>query len=167
MGYLSSRGCVVTRAMAWQAMARIRGITMPFGQRRITRRMYSVAGPNSLTHHDEYHSVYPNLLGYHFHSDPAYGYLELIRYKIVVHGFIDGYSRFITGMKASNNNKAETVGQLFKAIIEVHGLPSRARGDHGVENIVVAAIMEEYHGPDRLIYMGFVSVCTITSLRFY
>jgi hypothetical protein len=71
----------------------------------------------------------------------------------VVHGFIDGYSRFITGMKASNNNKAETVGQLFKAIIEVHGLPSRIRGDHGVENIVVAAIMEECRGPDRGSYI--------------
>ena len=41
-------------------------------------------------------------------------------HPIVVHEFIDGYSRFITGMKASNNNKAEMVGQLFKAIIEVH-----------------------------------------------
>ena len=71
----------------------------------------------------------------------------------MVHGFIDRYSRFITGTKASSNNKAETVSQLFKSIIEVHGLPSHVRGDHGVDNIVVAAIMEECRGPDRGSYI--------------
>ncbi|KAJ7228286.1 hypothetical protein GGX14DRAFT_296526, partial [Mycena pura] len=37
----------------------------------------------------------------------------LIRWGIVIHGFIDGYSRLITGLRASNNNRAETVLELF------------------------------------------------------
>lgn len=70
-----------------------------------------------------------------------------------MHGFIDGYSRFITGMKASNNNRASTVLDLFLKIIEVHGLPSRMRGDHGVENVLVAELMEELRGINRGSYI--------------
>ncbi|KAF8173207.1 hypothetical protein K438DRAFT_1426206, partial [Mycena galopus ATCC 62051] len=37
----------------------------------------------------------------------------LIRWGIVIHGFIDGYSRLITGLRASDNNTADTVLELF------------------------------------------------------
>ncbi|KAJ7922570.1 hypothetical protein B0H13DRAFT_2409610, partial [Mycena leptocephala] len=39
----------------------------------------------------------------------------LIRWGIVIHGFIDGYSRLITGILASNNNRGQTVLDLFLA----------------------------------------------------
>ncbi|TDL13372.1 hypothetical protein BD410DRAFT_685902, partial [Rickenella mellea] len=45
--------------------------------------------------------------------------------RVVFHAFIDGYSRFITGIRASNNNRAQTVLDLFLDIIEMHGVPSR------------------------------------------
>ncbi|KAJ3878413.1 hypothetical protein F5051DRAFT_306310, partial [Lentinula edodes] len=39
--------------------------------------------------------------------------IGLIRWGIVIHGFIDGYSRLITGLRASNNNRGQTVLSLF------------------------------------------------------
>ena len=66
----------------------------------------------------------------------------LIRYGIVIHGFIDGYSRLITGLRASNNNRGETVLSLFLDAAHDYGVPNRLRGDHGVENLQVAAWME-------------------------
>jgi hypothetical protein len=77
----------------------------------------------------------------------------LIRWKIVIHGFIDGKTRFIVGLRAHNNNRADTVFQFFRQIIQVHGCPSRVRGDHGVENVKVASFMEEQMGPNRGSYI--------------
>ncbi|KAJ3841671.1 hypothetical protein F5878DRAFT_510266, partial [Lentinula raphanica] len=38
---------------------------------------------------------------------------SLIRWGIVIHGFIDGYSRMITALRAANNNRSSTVLSLF------------------------------------------------------
>lgn len=68
--------------------------------------------------------------------------LGLIRWGIVIHGFIDGYSRLITGLRAHNNNRAQTVLDLFLNASHQYGIPSRVRGDHGLENLLVAAFMD-------------------------
>jgi transposase InsO family protein len=70
----------------------------------------------------------------------------LIRWGIVIHGFIDGYSRLITGLRASNNNSGETVLDIFLRAAHVYGVPLRIRGDHGVENIQLAIWMAERRG---------------------
>jgi hypothetical protein len=70
----------------------------------------------------------------------------------VIHGFIDGYSRLITGLRASDNNLASTVLDLFLNAVAVYGVPSRLRGDHGVENLLVAAWMLENLGLRRYIW---------------
>ena len=85
-----------------------------------------------------------------YHSSSQSG---LIRWGIVIHGFIDGYSRLITGMRASPNNRAATVLELFLSGVKKHGLPSRLRGDHGVENLKVAAFMELMRGEGRGSYI--------------
>jgi hypothetical protein len=72
--------------------------------------------------------------------------LGLIRWGIVIHGFIDGYSRLITGLRASDNNSADTVLNLFMCAAQIYGVPSRMRGDHGVENLRVALFMERTQG---------------------
>ena len=70
----------------------------------------------------------------------------LIRWKIVTHAFIDGFSQFVTGIQAGNNNCAETVYKLFLDLVDVHGLPSYIHGDHGIENLLVTAHIEAVKG---------------------
>ena len=64
----------------------------------LKRRQYSVPIPNSLWHLDGNH--------------------KLIRWRIVVHGGIDGYCRLPIFIKASNNNRANTVLQCFLNAVE-------------------------------------------------
>ncbi|CAB4008460.1 cytosolic Fe-s cluster assembly factor nubp1-b-like [Paramuricea clavata] len=64
----------------------------------VSRRVYSVPWPNSLWHLDGHHS--------------------LIRWGLVIHGCIDGYSRRIIYLVCSSNNLAETVLHLFETAIE-------------------------------------------------
>lgn len=79
--------------------------------------------------------------------------LGLIRWGIVIHGFTDGYSRLITGLRAHNNNRAQTVLNLFLDAARIYGIPLRVRGDHGVENLYVAAYMDEFRGEGRGSYI--------------
>ncbi|XP_062505009.1 uncharacterized protein LOC134181759 [Corticium candelabrum] len=59
----------------------------------VQRRTYNVLGPNSLWHIDSHHS--------------------LIRWRLVVHGGIDGYSRMVVYLTCSDNNRADTVLEAF------------------------------------------------------
>ena len=85
--------------------------------------------------------------------------LALVYYKIVIHCFIDGKSRFVTGIRAHNNNRSATVLSLFLDAVSSHGVPSRVRGDHGTENVQVAQWMEDFRGPNRGSYIWGKYVC--------
>ncbi|KAL0564992.1 hypothetical protein V5O48_017044, partial [Marasmius crinis-equi] len=133
-GHLKYMGLHIPRSRVEDSYRCIIGAPLhSFGIQCITQRIYTVAGPNSLWHHDGQHG--------------------LIRYKIVIHAFVDGFSRFVTGIHTSNNNLSTTVLDLFLEAIEVHGCPSHARGDHGTENLLVAEFMEQMKGLDRGSYL--------------
>lgn len=75
------------------------------------------------------------------------GHHKLIRWRIVVHGAIDGYSRVVVFLKASTNNKASTVLELFLAATQAFHYPRRIRTDFGTENVDVAREMLNRYGP--------------------
>ena len=92
------------------------------------RRQDCVESPNALWHVD--------------------GYYKLIRWRIVVHGGIDGYSHLVAYLKASNNNRATTAFSAFEAGVSEYGIPSRVRGG---ENVEIARYMLRHpaRGPGR------------------
>ena len=63
-------------------------------------------------------------------------------------------------LSCHGNNRAETVLRVFLQAVTAHGLPSRIRGDHGVENVRVAQYMfnNPYRGPGRGSYITGPSV---------
>ena len=71
----------------------------------------------------------------------------------MIHGCIDGFSRKIMYLHCSTNHKTSTVMMLFNNAVSVNkfGLPSRVRGDKGVENVDVASYMISHpeRGPGR------------------
>ena len=73
----------------------------------------------------------------------------LVRWRIVVHGCIDGYSRKVIYLHASDNNRANTVLKLFLDSTTEHGWPSRVRSDKGGENYDVARAMLTVRGTGR------------------
>ena len=71
---------------------------------------------------------------------------KLIKWKIVVHGGIDEYSRTIVYLTCNNNNYATTVLQSFILATNTFFIPSWVRCDYGGENIEVAKFMLSARG---------------------
>ena len=85
--------------------------------RTVCQRVYQVDSSNSVWHIDGNH--------------------KLIRYKLVIHGCVDGFSRIIPFLKCSTNNCASTVFSLFEQAIGTCGYPLKVRTDGGGENVDV------------------------------
>ena len=85
----------------------------------------AVKGFRQAIHRHEYRVPYPNSL---WHID---GYHKLIKWRIVIHGAIDGYSRLPVYIVASDN-KITTVLSGFQEAVRKYGLPSRVHSDKGV-----------------------------------
>ena len=113
----------------------------------ITRQTYSVPGPNALWHADGNH--------------------KLIRWRFIIHAAIDGYSRLVTYIQCSDNNRADTVIQYFLRATREYGIPSRVRTDLGGENARIWDFMEEVRGSNRGSYITGSSVHNTRIERFW
>lgn len=136
-GYLRSQDLHIQRERIRQSIRRVDPLCVEERARCVLyRRRYNVEAPNSMWHLDGYH--------------------KLIRWRIVIHGAIDGYSRLIMFLRVSTNNRSDTVMSAFSSAIEEYGLPSCIRTDRGGgENIRVAQFMLEHGGPDtRSVIVG-------------
>jgi hypothetical protein len=78
----------------------------------------------------------------------------LRRWHIVIHALIDSFSRFVTRIRANNNNRADTALNLFLTqVVAGHRVPRRVCGDHGTENLCLAQWMEEFYGIEHGAYI--------------
>lgn len=98
-------------------------------QRCIKRRVYNVRGPGHLWHADGCH--------------------KLRRWGLVVHAAIDGFSRTVTFIRCSDNNRASTVLEGYMEGVRAYGCPSRLRTDRGGENVAIADYMICMRGLNR------------------
>ena len=64
-----------------------------------------------------------------------------LRWRIVIHGGIDGFSRILVFLSCSTNNRASTVLKSFLQAVKKYGLPSRVHSDKGGENVDVSLHM--------------------------
>ncbi|KAJ9094916.1 hypothetical protein QFC20_006775 [Naganishia adeliensis] len=91
----------------------------------------------------DYRAPLPNFV---WHVD---GHHKLNQWKFVIHGEIDGHSHLIMFMHVADNNRADTVTELFLEATEEYGWPQKVRADFGGENLGVAEEMVVARGGER------------------
>lgn len=139
LGHLRGFGIHVPRRRVRESLLRINPRLVELrSSTTVVRRTYNVASSNALWHIDGLHC--------------------LIRWRIVIHGGIDGYSRRIVYLNASNNNRADTVFKHFVGATRICGWPSRVRSDCGGENVDVARAMLLCRGMGRSSHISGSSV---------
>ena len=139
IGSLRGRGVLVQRKRVGERLIILDGLGRAVRKRyRIHRRVYNVEGPNFLWHVDSNH--------------------KLIKWRFVLHGAVDGYSRTVVYVKCCSNNKAATALQCFMDGVDVFGTPLRVRADKGVENWDIARFMVGTRGPGQGSFIAGKSV---------
>lgn len=129
-GHLRSHGLHVQRAKVRETIRQIDPEGVEARRRRaLRRREYSVPCPLYLWHVDGNH--------------------KLIRYRIVIHVGVDGYSRTIVFIDANENNRSTTVERLFLEATGTYGYPIKVRTDLGGENVLVWRHMNSHWGTQR------------------
>eukprot|EP00112_Aurelia_sp_Birch-Aquarium-sp1_P025582 Seg858.1 transcript_id=Seg858.1/GoldUCD/mRNA.D3Y31 product="hypothetical protein" protein_id=Seg858.1/GoldUCD/D3Y31 len=120
---LRRKGFWISRNRIRSSLIRIDPIsTLARTKASTCRRVYKVAAPNSLWHIDSN--------------------LKLtVKFGIVIHGAIDGFSRKVLYLHAADNKKATTVEKCFREAVREYGWPSRIRTDKGGENELIGNLM--------------------------
>ena len=142
IGHVRSLGLHITRERVRQSIRRVDPVNTSL--RWHLHISSSVPGPNSLWHIGN--NYFLIVLNFTFILD---GNHKLIRWKMVLHGGIDGYSRLVVYLRCNNNNRASTVASDFIRATTTYFIPSRVHCDYGRENTDVAKFMLSHRGFDR------------------
>lgn len=97
---------------------------------RLHMRVYNVMGPNQ-RYIDTNH--------------------KLVRWRFVIVGGIDDFSRLIMFLKCTDNNIFETLLQCYLSGVDKFVIPSNVRSDKWIENVSVADFMLSKKGRDSMI----------------
>ena len=82
----------------------------------------------------------------------------MVRWRFVIHGGIDGFSRAIVYLNCACDNRSQTVFQLFLNSMSTYKCPRQIRSDHGTENVSVARWMLQHFGPASKPFLTGLSV---------
>lgn len=135
IGHLHRCGILVPRAKVRASIHRVDPINTAIRRSTaVRRRVYCVDGPNSVWHIDGHH--------------------KLIKWRFVIHGGIDGYSRTIVYLRCSTNNLASTVMASFSDAVSMFGVPDKVRSDLGEENVDVWRYMFEQQLSESAVVVG-------------
>ncbi len=93
----------------------------------------------------QYTVPFPN---YIWHID---GNHKPIRWKSVVHGAMDGFSRMLMFLQCCHNNQAETVMDLYSTAISKHGRPFHIQTDHRGKNVRIWEDMREHRDENSVL----------------
>lgn len=134
-GHLLHRGIKVPRAKLRSAIHRVDHInTISRRTSVIRRRVYSTPCPHAVWHVDGNH--------------------KMIKWRMIIHAGVDGFSRLITFIRCANNNLASTMLEAFLQGVSVYGLPKAVRSDHGGENVDVWRHMLSIHQVPSCVVTG-------------
>lgn len=118
-GMLLDAGVKPTRKRVREAQARLDADGVDDRKSTaVARRVYSVPHAHYLWHLD--------------------GNMKMLRFRLAVHGMIDGFSHAIVMLKCDDNNRAATVLNHFYEAVRKYGFPLHVRCDKGTENVLVA-----------------------------
>ena len=134
-GHLLYRGIKVPRAKLRSAIHRVDHVNTISRQTSvIRRRVYSTPCPHAVWHVDGNH--------------------KMIRWRMIIHAGVDGFSCLITFIRCANNNLASTMLEAFLQGVSVYGIPQAVRSDHGGENVDVWRHMLSIHQVPSCVVTG-------------
>jgi hypothetical protein len=135
-GYIVGLGYRVTRLQLRASIHRVDPAGPEYRLSEvIQRRRYVSLGPMDCLHIDGNH--------------------KLFRWKLVIHGGIDGCTREIVFLKCSDNNRAQTVfSEFLRGCVEYNMIPLNTRTDYVGENVLVYRFMNDVVGNGRTARVG-------------
>lgn len=135
IGHLCRLGINVPRSRVRSSIHRIDPVNVTLRRNlAIRRRVYHSDGPNCVWHLDGYH--------------------KMVRWRLVIHGAVDGFSRSVVYLTCADNNRATTVLKVFINAVENFGLPNKVRTDGGGENVDVWRYMINAHSTEMAVITG-------------